>query len=300
MKDIINQIKQSYKAGDILTRLIFINVGVFFSIKTVQIIFGLFTIIEVHEVNDAIYKYLAFPSNNLEAALFRFHTVITHMFLHLGFRHIFYNMLSLYFLGRIFLSYFTPKKFLGLYLLGGFAGLILLEVILKISPKDQLSLPAHGASAAVMTIVIGICAYVPKVEVRPFGLFPIKLMYVGMVYFLLDYLFLMEANTGGHIAHIGGAITGYIFATSEKKGKDITKGMNSVISGIVNLFKRKSKLKVVHSQKNVQNMTDDEYNENKKYTQKEIDKILDKISASGYESLSKQEKKDLYNFSNNK
>ena len=154
--------------------------------------------------------------------------------------------------------------------------------------------------SAVMAIVIAICTYVPKTEVRPFGLFSIKLMYLGIGIFLLDYLFLMKENTGGHIAHLGGAGTGYFFATAQKKGKDITKGINYIISSIVNLFKVKSKMKVVYSQDNVQKMSDDEYNKNKSYSQKEIDRILDKISASGYDSLSKKEKKDLYNFSNKK
>ena len=300
MNDILNQIKQSYKNGDILTRLIFINVGIYFSIVTLQILFGLFTVIEVNEVNQVIEDYLSFPSNHLKQVPYRFHTIITHMFLHIEFSHIFSNMLMLYYLGKIFLSYFTPKKFLGLYILGGLVGLLLLELIVGVSPKHVDPIPAYGASAAVMAIVIAICTYVPKIEVRPFGLFSVKLMYVGIGLFLLDYLFLMKENTGGHIAHLGGAGTGYFFATAQKKGKDITKGINYIISKIVNLFKVRSKMKVVYSQDSVQKMSDDEYNKSKSYSQKEIDKILDKISASGYESLSKKEKKDLYNFSNKK
>jgi membrane associated rhomboid family serine protease len=300
MKDIFNQLKQSFKNGDILTRMIFINVGVYFTIVTFQIVFVLFVGYEIEDVNNIVRDFLAFPNNNLNQIPFRLHTIITHMFMHIEFMHIVPNMMMLYYLGKFFLSYFTPKKFLGLYFLGGFSGLILAELIIQISPKYVYHSFGYGASAAVMTIVIAICTYIPKAEIRPFGLFSVKLVYVGIGLFLLDYLFLMKENTGGHIAHIGGAATGYLFATSQKKGKDITTGINYVISGIVNLFKPRSKMKVVHSQESVQNMTDDEYSKSKSYSQKEIDKILDKISASGYESLSKQEKKDLYNFSNNK
>ena len=300
MVDILNQIKQSYKNGDILTRLIFVNVGIYLSIVAFRTIFGLFTTVSVRQFDDTVVEYLGAPYNDFTQLIYKFYTIITHMFLHIEFYHILSNMILLYFLGRIFLSYFTPKRLLGLYFLGGLMGITLLEVILAISPNFPNSSYAYGASAAVTAIVLGICLHAPKVEVRIFGIIPVKLLWLGIGIVLLDFIRMMDGNTGGHIAHIGGALAGYLFASAEKQGKDITKSINSVISSIVNLFKHKSKMKVVYSQENVKNMTDDEYNKNKVYTQKEIDKILDKISASGYESLTKKEKKDLYNFSKNK
>jgi|TARA_B100000795_G_scaffold230141_1_gene187490 membrane associated rhomboid family serine protease len=300
MTDIINQIKQSFKNGDILTRLIFVNVGVYLFIVAVRIIFGLFTSIEVGEIDGFSVKYLGVPTNNLTELIFKFHTLITHLFLHITFNHILSNMILLYFLGKIFLSYFTPKKLLGLYFLGGFIGIGLLEIISIISPKFQEANYAYGASAAVMAIVVGVCAHAPKSEVRLFGILPIKLMWLGAGIVLLDFVNMMDENTGGHIAHIGGAITGYYFAKSHSQGKDITKGINTIISKIVSIFKPGRRMKVVHSQENVRNMSDEEYNKSKKANQEEIDKILDKISASGYASLSKQEKENLFKFSNRK
>jgi len=300
MNDIINQIKQSFKKGDILTRLIIVNAGVYLSIVALRIIFGLFTSISVDEIDTFTVEYLGVPTNNLTELVFKFYTLITHLFLHIEFNHILSNMILLYFLGKIFLSYFTPKKLLALYLLGGFIGIGLLEIISFISPKFQEENYAYGASAAVMAIVVGVCTHAPKSEVRLFGILPVKLMWLGTGIVLLDFINMMDGNTGGHIAHIGGAITGYYFATAHKKGKDVTKGINTVITKVVSFLQPGSKMKVVHSQENVRKMSDDQYNKNRRASQKEIDKILDKISASGYASLSKQEKADLFKFSNKK
>lgn len=298
MNDIVNQIKQSFKNGDLLTKLVFINIGTYLSIVFLRIIFGLFTSITVLQLDNTIVKYLGAPYNNWNELLLKAHTIVTHMFLHIEFNHILSNMILLYFLGKIFLSYFTPKKLLGLYLLGGFIGIGLLEIILFISPNFQESHYAYGASAAVLAIVVATCAHAPNSEVRLFGILPIKLLWLGAGIVLLDLVKMMDGNTGGHIAHIGGALTGYFFATAHKNGKDITKGINNLIDRLVKLFEPRSKLKVVHSQENVRSMSDEDYNKNKKASQEHIDKILDKISVSGYTSLSKQEKEDLFKFSN--
>lgn len=297
MKEILADLQLKFKNGDVIIRLIYINGSVFLTSVLFSIIWGLFTGASLQESSSYFVKALGLPTNNFFGLLVQPYTLVSHMFLHVDFFHILFNLLLLYFLGQLFLNYFSQKQLLGLYLLGGLIGAGGLIITTNLSPLFPPNGVAYGASAAVMAVAIGIIAYTPNTKVMLFGMFPVKLLWIGAFYVLSDLVYFYDSNTGGHIAHLIGAGTGYWFAASFKQGKDITLGINKLLNTVVNLFKPKSKMKVVYNQSKVRKMTDEEYNETKKITQQEIDKILDKISASGYDSLTKREKEILFKHS---
>lgn len=298
MSSIVDDLKYRFKSGDILTRLIFINVGIYLIFVVLNIFTGLFSASgQSALVHDILYPFLSLNSNIL-STLFKPWTLITHQFIHsMSPWHIIGNMMLLYFLGKIFLNYFSQKQLLALYLMGGLMGAFSLLLLVNLSPYFQSEISAIGASAAVMAVAIAVTAYSPKTPIYLFGMFKVQLQWIGLALVISDFLFFYDGNTGGHIAHLGGALTGFWFANSIRKGKDITKGINTIIDRIVGLFKAKSKLKVEYS-KSARDLSDEDYNYYKNATQEEIDAILDKISSSGYESLSKKEKEMLFKHSN--
>jgi membrane associated rhomboid family serine protease len=300
MKEIWNDIKERFKKGDILTRLIYINAGVFILSILFSIIWGLVTG-NWDNSQQTFHSLTGLPINNFFEVLIKPYSIVTHMFVHDGFWHLLVNMLVLYFLGKIFLNYFSSRQFFGLYMLAGLSAALFLLITTSISPLFTSPNYAVGASAAVMSIVVGITAYTPNTIVKPFGIFPIKLMWIGIFIVLQDLIKINNSdveNLGGTLAHLVGAGVGYWFASAYKQGRDITIKINRYIDKVKGLFNRKAKMKVVYNQSKVRTMSDDEYNANQKVSQAEIDAILDKISASGYSSLTKREKDILFKYSN--
>ena len=300
MKEIWNDIKERFKKGDILTRLIYVNGGMFILSVLFSIIWGLTSGENYNAASSLFAWWFALPINNLEGFIFKPYTLITSMFLHIDILHVFFNMLILYFLGKIFLNYFNQKQLFGLYILGGLVGGLALIIITNISPYFKVPTVAYGASAAVMAIVIGVVSYTPKTTVNLFGVFPVKILWIGVFFVLSDIIYFYDSNTGGHIAHLVGAGVGYWFSSAYKQGRDITIKINRYIDKAIGLFTRKGKMKVVYNQNKVREMSDEEYNVSQRVSQAEIDAILDKISASGYSSLTKKEKDILFQYSNKK
>ncbi len=292
MNDLFLDIKRRLKDGDILTKLILVNVLVYLVLVTINMLATVFTgDNSASFVENIVYPFLQFDSHLLEL-VFKPWTLVAHQFTHsLSPRHVFFNMLLLYFLGKLFLKYFSPKQLLGLYLLGGFFSAFLLIVAGNLSPLFPDGIIAIGASASAMAISVAVCSYAPKNEIHLFGFIKVQLQWVGIVLVLSDLIFFKEGNPGGHIGHWGGAITGYVFATKIRSGKDITKQINNLISFTLRIFKKNKAghLSVEYS-KSTRNMSDEEYNVNKNSTQETIDQILDKIGKNGYDSLSKREK----------
>jgi len=290
---IFDEIKDTFKHGSMLTRLIYINLGVFLAVKIVDILLFLFNI----GAPNLLVEWLAVPAD-LTQLLYKPWTVITYMFLHQGFIHILFNLLWLFWLGKIFLEYLTGKQLLSVYLLGGFSGAVLYILAFNVFPvfDETISVSiALGASAAVLAIVVATAVYVPNYTVYLLFLGLVKLKYIALVSFVLDFIFLMDGNAGGHIAHIGGAIFGYFYSTQLKGGNDISKGFSKALTIISNWFKPKKNLKVAYKR----GETDLDYNKRKKTEQKEIDIILEKTAKSGYEALSKSEKEILFRQSRN-
>lgn len=303
--DVLNEIKKKYKTGSIVFRLIFINVAVFIIVNLFELIFFLFNL--AGQIPFSIQDYLAVPAD-LSKLLYRPWTLVTYMFLHYDFLHILFNMLWLFWFGRIFLEYLEPKRLLSVYLIGGFSGAALYIASFNLLPAFDsvvaVSL-ALGASASVYAIVVAISAYVPDYSIGLLFIGRIKLKYIAIFVVVLDILSIAKGNAGGHIAHLGGALFGYLFAIRLKKGRDITKGFSATMDYLFTLFKPGPKMKVSSgkfktSQKpgagvNYSKTSSDlDYNKKKADEQAEIDRILDKISKYGYESLSREEKNTLF------
>lgn len=229
--------------------------------------------------------------------IFKPWSIITYGFAHIDFWHLFFNMLVLYFIGRSFSNLFNIKLSLNVYFLGIITGALAYMLAYAIFPGGILKFtgPLLGASAGVRAALLFLCAYMPNYEVRLIT-FNIKLLYIGLVLVALDVLGLFSGNAGGNIAHLGGDILGFLYATQLKKGIDIGKGFERIMDSVSSLFSKKSRLKTVHRSKSkgktFAGHTKDEFGEFNK--QKQIDVILDKISKSGYESLSKEEKEFLF------
>ncbi|MDR0422339.1 MAG: rhomboid family intramembrane serine protease [Proteiniphilum sp.] len=293
MADFIERLKQRYRTGSVVTRLIFINVLVFIILKVVSVIFTLFNIYAVDPVT-----FIGVPSHPA-LLLNRIWTLITYMFVHEGFLHLLFNMLWLYWFGQIFMQYFTGRTLGSLYVLGGLAGAMLYVIAFNTIPyyTEMERGWMIGASAAVMSIVMGVAFYRPDIQLNLLFLGPVKIVYIAVFAFILDFLSLGNPlNPGGHVAHIGGALAGYFFAVRYKKRMDITRWMSGAIDLFVGLFKarrRKSGMKVKHAR----HETDWEYNKRKHTEQEEIDAILDKLKQSGYSSLSSEEKRKLFDAS---
>jgi len=290
---IFDEIKETFKHGSMLTRLIYINLGVFLIVKIVDAFVGLFAI----GTENVLIQWLAVPAD-LNTLLYKPWTVFTYMFLHQGFIHILFNLLWLFWFGKIFLEYLTGKQLLNVYLLGGLAGAALYILSFNVFPAFSDASPfsiALGASAAVFAIVGATAVYVPDYTVHLMFLGTVKLKYIALVSVILDIVFLMDGNAGGHIAHMGGALFGYFYIKQLRKGKDISKGFGKTLDSIFSLFKPKNNLKVTYKR----GETDIDYKQRKNIQQKEVDKILEKIAKSGYDSLSKNEKDILFRQSRN-
>lgn len=290
MESIFTNLKNTFRAGSILVKLIYINVGLFILIRLLGVLFLLFNIPGI-----PFLQYLQMPSSP-ELLMYRPWTVITYMFTHFDFLHILFNMLWLYWFGGLFLTFFSERQLGGLYLLGGIAGAVLFMLAYNIFPYFQTVASSSylmGASASVMAIVFAVSFYRKDLEINLFLIGRIKLIYLALFTFVIDLLAITSDNAGGHIAHIGGALFGIWFAVRIKEGKDLTGPMNRLLDRIVNLGKRKPKMKVTYKRAE----TDYEYNARKHRESADIDAILDKLKRSGYESLSADEKRQLFDAS---
>ncbi|MBC9796057.1 rhomboid family intramembrane serine protease [Sinomicrobium weinanense] len=284
---ISNDIKYKYTTLNVGEKLIVINVLVY--ILNILLIF-LFQLSP-----DFFMRWFELPKS-LDHFIVQPWSIVTYAFFHGSFSHIFWNMILLYFSGRIFLNLFGGRRFLNVYFLGAIAGGFIFMLSYNLFPAFLgINTSLIGASAAVMAILIFICTYMPNQEVRLFFLFNIKLWYIGVFVVLIDLVQIPINNAGGHLAHLGGALLGYVYARKLYEGKDIGSGFEKMVSAVVNLFKRKPQapLKTVHRNRKATTSVK-RPNTDKSDHQQKIDDILDKISKSGYESLTKEEKDFLF------
>ncbi|MFN8241794.1 MAG: rhomboid family intramembrane serine protease [Bacteroidales bacterium] len=285
-----DDIKTTFRKGNSLIRLIYINIGVFL-LLTIAGIIGFLLVNPA--ILDETTRLLSVPSS-LNVLLVRPWTVITYMFTHREVLHILVNLLWLYWFGKIFLEYFDQKKLVALYLLGGLSGALVYVLSYNIFPvfatEVEKSIPLLGASASVMAIVIAIAAYVPDYTVSLFLFGRVKIKYIALVIFILTSILDFSVNSGGKLAHIGGALFGYLYTLNYRRGKDMGKWINRILDSIATLLKPSKKMKVTYRRQ----ADDYEYNRKKTEHQAEINKILDKISKGGYDSLTKSEKDMLF------
>ncbi|MDF9831292.1 rhomboid family intramembrane serine protease [Parabacteroides sp. PF5-6] len=290
MGDIFTNLKRIFRSGNILVKLIYINVGVFLLFRLAAVLFLLFNVAGL-----PFLEYLQMPSSPV-LLLLRPWTLFTYMFTHYDFLHILFNMLWLYWFGGIFLQFFNERQLGGMYVLGGIAGALLFLVAYNIFPYFQAVAGSSflmGASASVMAIVFAVSFYRKEYEINLLLIGRVKLIWLALFTLIVDLLAITSTNAGGHLAHIGGALLGIWFASRIQKGKDMTAPVNRLIDWLVNLGKKKPKMKVTYKRTE----TDQEYNARKQEESKNLDDILDKLKRSGYDSLSKEEKKQLFDAS---
>ena len=237
-------------------------------------------------------------SSSFSELVFKPWTLISYSFLHSGFFHLFFNMYIFLFTSRLFLNLFKSNSLLNVYFLGVIFGGLLFLFSYNFFPAFENSKPYMiGSSAGVMSLLIFMSTYSPNLEVRLI-IFNVKLLYIGIAFMMLDVIQIPYGNAGGHIAHLGGALLGFFYANKLKNGVDIGLPFERIIFKLFNLFQfNKTKMNVAFKNKSNKKFSGRNDN-NSKTHQKKIDEILDKISSSGYESLSKKEKDFLFKAGN--
>ena len=274
---------------NIAQKLIVFNVGVYIINALLPFLFGL--------ESDAFMRWFELPKD-LGRFLTQPWSIVTYSFFHGGIWHLFWNMIILYFAARIFLNLFGSRKLINVYFLGIIFGGLIFMLSYNVFPVFSGARTALiGASAGVTAVLIFVCAYMPNQEVRLF-FFNIKLWYLGVFVVLLDLIQIPSSgNAGGHMAHLGGAFLGYLYARQLLKGNDIGAWFSNSLDSISDLFtskkEAKAPLKTVYRKKG-RKQGKETVDYDKESKQRRIDSILDKISKSGYESLSKEEKDYLF------
>ncbi len=289
-----NDIQGQWRTGGMLVKLIMINAGVFLFLRLFDLVFWL----GGSEAPD-ITKWLM-SSSHLPTLATRPWTVITYMFTHWSIGHIFWNLLILYFIGRIFEDLLGPKRLLGNYILGGMMGLALFIISYNLFPvfREMTGSPILGASAGVMAVLVGLAAYRPDLELHLLIIGAVKLKWIALAIVFIDLISIRESgNSGGHIAHLGGALYGFMASQQLLRGNDWSLGFIGFFDRIFKRADRKRPMGKMRVEKRFARSTvasDVAYNAAKKDKQARVDAILDKISRSGYDSLSKEEKDFLF------
>jgi membrane associated rhomboid family serine protease len=283
----LNDLKYKYNNLDIFGKIIAVNVVVF-------IINFIFTRLLKFSVVD----YFVLPSDVMDFIIQPW-SLLSYGFLHNGFFHMAFNMLFLFYLSRAAVNLFRTKMILNVYLLGIICGGMAYLIMANLIPTDFFGAKGIliGASAGVSALLLFVAAYMPDSQIRLFNTFNVKWKHIAMVIVSLDlFRLLLGFNQGGYVAHFGGYILGYIYAVKLQKGNDIGSGFEGLMGRFASLFKPKSRLKTVHRNKtpNPNNNRNNKSELNRLDKQKKIDTILDKISKSGYESLSAKEKEFLF------
>ncbi len=294
----LDQLKYQFKYGGAHIKLLIWNVAIFLVLALTRIIAYLF---------DAQNDIDLFIAQNLrgntygEWMLTHFWTAFTYMWIHVDLLHIAFNMLMLYFVGQMLTNIVGAKRTYFIYIAGGLFAFII--YFLAHNGFPALYKHGHstieGASGAIMAMFIALVTLAPNMKVHLFGVFGVRLIYLGIIYVLMDVLRIDDGGRTAYFAHLGGALFGFLFAYSYRKGTDMSAWFN--FSWVKKIKFKKSKLRVSHSNANASGARkkDDEFNASKVDRQKKIDRILDKIKSSGYDSLSKEEKDFLFRESKN-
>lgn len=295
MADFITDLKRKFKNGNIALKFIYANIALFILTSLIVIFWTLF-----NREGNYLLLYLELPAS-LNRFLYQPWSIITYMFMHANLLHILFNMLWLYWFGELFLYFFSSRHLRGLYFLGGIAGGILYMIAYNVFPYFMAVVNQSyllGASASVLAIVVATAAKSPNYSVTLLFFGRVRLKYLAAIIVLLDLLFITSDNAGGHIAHLGGALAGWIFVVGLNSGHDYTKWINQFIDIFSKIDfsrkRRKPKMKVYYGERS----KDYDYNARKKQNNDEIDRILDKLKKSGYDSLTTSEKKALFDASN--
>ena len=280
MNDIIDKIKYRFKSANIAEQLIYINVAIFLF----TYLFKAFASLMLWNQN-LLFDWFALPVV-FQDFLTTPWSLISYAFLHAGFLHILFNMIVLFYFGNLFLNFFSQKQFLNYYFLGIIVGGTVFIISYNSFPALRGETPPLvGASAGITAILVGLATKVPNYAMQFRFIGAIKLWYIAVGFILLDIIQIPISNTGGHLAHLGGALIGFLL-TYYQFGESKTSS-----NAISNLFKSKKQkpLKTVYKKSKTSSTTNNDISK-----QRKIDTILDKISKSGYETLTKEEKEFLF------
>lgn len=288
---LFQEIRNFFARGSVLARLIGVNVAIFIAVNLVRVFFFLWN---VDGAVEAMSQWLGI-SSNIYVVLHRPWTLITYMFLHFDFLHILFNMIVLYVGGRLFSDFIGQDRLTATYLLGGLAGALFYIISFNVFPVFEevvaFSL-AIGASASVLAIFVAIAAYMPDYQL-PLLLFGrIRLKYIAIFFVVLDLISIDHGNPGGHLAHLGGALWGYIYARLLRSGRDPAMVLGFYLEKMIRIFRKRPTMRVEYTRERY--VSDEEYNKQRAAQQEKIDKILDKISRHGYDSLTREEKQLLF------
>lgn len=290
-----DKFRYKLQTATVVEKLIAINVVafiLFFLINTITFLFNL--------PSGFITEWLVFPKE-IGEFVFKPWSIITYSFLHSGIWHILSNMLILYYAGIYFLNYFSAKKLLTYYFLGVIIGALVYMLSYNLFPAFEATGSSYliGASAGVMAVLVGVATKVPDMRIRLILIGPIKFWYIAAFLVVIDIIQIPFGNAGGHFAHLGGALFGYMYTKQLAKGNDIGSGFEKFIQSFLSMFdtskKPKPSMKTVYKKEKASSAYQAKapaINKNEK--QQKIDAILDKISTSGYDSLTKQEKDFLF------
>jgi membrane associated rhomboid family serine protease len=278
---LLKNLQAKFKYANIVEKLISINVAVF------ALIFILNTLGFLFQSTSSIANWFILPAT-FEGFITKPWTIITYGFVHVNFIHILMNLISLYFIGNLFVNYFTSKQFISFYILGTLFGGIVFLLSYNLFPvfaNDVSNSYLLGASAGVSAIFIGLATYIPNYQFKIPLIGFVKLWHLAVIWVALDVIQIPAGNAGGRLAHIGGALFGFFYVSQASNTE------TAIWSKIKSLFSIKiSHLKTVYKSKK----SASKKQANTTYKQEKINQILDKISKSGYDTLSKEEKDFLF------
>ena len=258
---ILDEIKERYKSGGILTRLIMINIGVFLLINLVRLSFVLMSsnenLVEKNLLFEKYLHYIMVPDSP-RLLVKQMWSLVTYMFAHVEFLHILFNMFWLYWFGSLFKNYIGESKIYPVYIMGGLMGAFFFIAAYNIFPLFE-NVPGYaiGASAAVMAIVLATATMIPNYSMNFIFIGPVKLKWLAVFVVIFDIISIPKGNPGGHIAHLGGAFYGYLFALQYKNGNDWSKPFYVIWDKVKMLFdfsanakkSKKSKVKMAYKMK---------------------------------------------------
>ncbi len=274
------KISSTFSQQGNLAKLIIINVAMFLLVN-----------LSYHLAHTNLLPYLALQVGGYDF-IYKFWTIFTYMFVHQALLEVLFNMLLLYFSAQLFFLILGEKKLIYVYVMSGLCGAALLLILGLLMPGSFFDTTLLGSSSAVLGVIMVMAVYTPNYRVNLWGIFEMAYKYFAILVFILSTLIDFSFNTGGKIAHLGGITFGLLYGYYLKRGVDI--------SNISFLPKGKSKLKVVSKNMNPTRHADDAYNEKRVNEEALMDELLDKISKSGYDSLSKKEKELLFKLSQKK
>jgi membrane associated rhomboid family serine protease len=287
---IIEDLKIQFKTGGVVTQLIFWNV-VSFVIPVA--IFGVLSLFSIKMDYLSFVSLSSYPQD----LIWKPWSILSYAFFHADVFHILFNLLMLHFAGRLFLTFFNPKQFLSLYFVSVlFSGLFYLLCYFVLPSLQNTNTALVGASAGIMAVLFATIAYSPFMVIRMFLFGNVKLWYIAVALIVIDLFQLTLNNTGGHLAHLGGAFFGYLYVFFLKRGTDIGAWFYPILGLFDKDFRhsKKTPFKKVHRNYQTPEVKKESKIVRKDKVQQQTDEILDKISRSGYDSLSKEEKDFLF------